>query len=95
MLSLRAFRRGRTLLRLVIEGLHAWVSQSCTVGRLMPAMTKIATYQQDGADVPLAMLMVWMIVALRVTRATMVRIAPVAMLRIGMRLTRICRCIED
>ena len=38
----------------------------------------------------MALLMVWMIVALRVTRATMVRIAPVAMLMIGMMLTRIC-----
>ena len=65
LLSLRAFRPGRTVLRFVIEGLHAWVNQSCTVGRLMPAVTKIASYQQDGADASLALLMVWMMVALK------------------------------
>ena len=46
--------------------------------------------QQDGADTLLALLMVGMIVALRVTKATMVRIAPMAMLMIGMMLTRTC-----
>ena len=62
----------------------------------MPVVTKIATYQQDGADdAPLALLMVRMMVALRVTRATMLRTAPVAMLMIGMMLTRICGSIEE
>ena len=49
-----------------------------------------------GADTtPRALLMVGMMVALRMTRATMVRIAPVAMLMIGMMLTRTCGSIEE
>ena len=83
------------MLRLVIQGLHVRVNQLCTVGRSMPAVTKIATHQQDGADAPLALLMVWMMVALMVTRATMVRIAPVAMHIIGMILTRTCGSIAE
>ena len=59
-------------------------------GRLMPAVTQIATHQQDGADAPLALLMVGMIVALWVSRATMVRVAPMAMLMISMMWTRTC-----
>ena len=54
----------------------------------MPAVTKIARHQQDGADVPLALLLVWMLVALRVTRLKMATITPLAMLVIGMILTR-------
>ena len=93
--TLRAFRRGRPVLRLVTQGLQAWVNQSCTVGRSMPAVTKIAAHQQDGADAPLALLMVGMIVAFKVTRVTMVRIAPMAMLMIGMMLTRTCGSTEE
>ena len=59
-------------------------------GEFNASLTRIATHQQDGADAPLALLMVGMIVALRVTRATMARIAPMAMLMIGMMLTRTC-----
>ena len=47
----------------------------------MPAVTKIASHQQDGADAPLALLTVGMIVALWVT--------PMAMLMFGM-MTRTC-----
>ena len=54
----------------------------------MRAVTKIASHQQDGADAPLALLMVWMVVALRVTRLKMATITPLAMLVIGMILTR-------
>ena len=43
----------------------------------------------------LAMLVVGIVVALRVTRATMVWIAPVAMLMIGMMLTRTCGSMEE
>ena len=56
----------------------------------MPAVTKIASHQQDGADAPLALLMVWMVVALRVTRLKMATVTPLAMLVIGMILTRTC-----
>ena len=49
----------------------------------MPAVTKIASHQQDGADAPLALLMVWIVVALRMTRLKMARITPLAMLVIG------------
>ena len=95
LLSLRAFRRGRTVLRLVTQGLQAWVNQSCTVKRLMPAVTKIASHQQDGADAPLALLMVWIVVALRMTRLKMARITPLAMLVIEMILTRTCGSMEE
>ena len=61
----------------------------------MPAVTKIATHQQDGADAPLALLMVWMVVALRVTRLKMATIAPSAMLVIGTILTRTCGSVEE
>ena len=61
----------------------------------MPAVTKIATPQQDGADAPLALLMVWMVVALRVTRLTMATITPLAMLVIGVILTRTCGSMEE
>ena len=54
----------------------------------MPAVTKIASHQQDGADSPLALLLVWMVVALRVKRLKMATITPLAMLVIGMILTR-------
>ena len=53
MLSLRAFRRGRTVLRLVTQGLPVWVNKSCTVGRVMTAVTKIVTHQQAGSDASL------------------------------------------
>ena len=56
----------------------------------MPAVTKIASHQQDGADAPLALLMVCLVVALRVTGLQMVTITPLAMLMIGMILTRTC-----
>ena len=75
--------------------LKAWVSRSCTVMCLMPAVTKIASHQQDGADAILALLMVWMVVALRVTRLTMATITPLAMLVIGMILTRPCGSMEE
>ena len=39
------------MLRLVTQGLHVWVNSSCTVGRLMTAVTKMATHQQGGSDV--------------------------------------------
>ena len=61
----------------------------------MPAATKIASHQQDGADAPLAMLMVWMVVALRVTRIKMATITPLAMLVIGVILTRTCESMEE
>ena len=35
------------------SGLHVWVNKSCTVGRLMMAVTKIATHQQSGSDLGL------------------------------------------
>ena len=54
----------------------------------MPAATKIASHQQDCADSPLALLLVWMVVALRVKRLKMATITPLAMLVIGMILTR-------
>ena len=54
----------------------------------MPAVTKIASHQQDGADSPLALVLVWMVVALRVKRLKMATITPLAMLVIGMILTR-------
>ena len=60
----------------------------------MPAVTKIASHQQDGADASLA-LMVWMVVALRVTRLRMATITPLAMLVIGMILTRTCGSMEE
>ena len=82
-------------LRLVTQGLQAWVNQPCTVKRLMLAVTKIARHQQDGADSPLSMLMVWMVVALRVTRLKMATITPLAMLVIGMILTRTCGSMEE
>ena len=61
----------------------------------MPAVTKIESHQQDGADAPLALLMVWMVVALRVTRLTMATITPWTMLVLGMILTRICGSIGE
>ena len=82
-------------LRLVTQGLQAWVNQSCTVKRLMPAVTKIGSHEQDGADPPLALLMAWMVVALRVTRLKMATITPLAMLVIGMILTRTCGSMEE
>ena len=82
-------------LRLVTQGLQAWVNQPCTVKRLMPAVTKIASHQQDGADSPLALLLVWMVVALRVERLKMATITPLAMLVIGMILTRTCGSMEE
>ena len=54
----------------------------------MPAVTKIASHQQDDAYSPLALLLVWMVVALRVKRLKMATITPLAMLVIGMILTR-------
>ena len=54
----------------------------------MPAVTKIASQHQDGADPPLALLLVWMVVALRVKRLEMATITPLAMLVIRMILTR-------
>ena len=56
----------------------------------MPAVTKIASHQHDGADAPLALLMVWMVVALRVTRLKMATVTPLAMLVIGLILIRTC-----
>ena len=56
----------------------------------MPAVTRIASHQQDGVDAPLALLMVWMLVALRVTRLEMATITPLAMLVIGVISTRTC-----
>ena len=62
----------------------------------MPAVTKIARHQQDGADAPLALLMVvWIVVALRMTRLKMARITPLAMLVIGVILTRTCGSMEE
>ena len=61
----------------------------------MPAVTKIASHQQDGADSPLALLMVWMVVALRVTRLKMATVTTLAMLVIGMILTRTCRSTDE
>ena len=64
----------------------------------MPAVTKIACHQQDGADSPLALLMVWMVAAFRpfrVTRLKMATITPLAMLVIGMILTRTCGSMEE
>ena len=58
-------------------------------------MTKIASRQQDGADSPLALLMVWMVVALRVTRLKMATVTPLAMLVTGMILTKINGSIEE
>ena len=82
-------------LRLVTRGLQAWVDQSCTVKRLMPAVTKFASHQQDGADAPLALLMVSMVVALRVAGLKMATITPLAMLVIGMTLTRTCGSTDE
>ena len=56
----------------------------------MPAVTRIASHQQDGADAPLALLMVWIVVALR-----MARITPLAMVVIGVILTRTCGSMEE
>ena len=61
----------------------------------MPAVTKIASHQQDGADAPLALPMVWMVVALRVTRLKMATVTTLAMLVIGMILTRTCGSMEE
>ena len=61
----------------------------------MPAVTKMASHQQDGADSSLALLMVWMVVALRVTRLRMATITPLAMLVIGVILTRTCGSMEE
>ena len=61
----------------------------------MPAVTKIASHQQDGADAPLALLMVWIVVALRMTRLKMARITPLAMLVIGVILTRTAKAKSD
>ena len=61
----------------------------------MPAGTKIASHRQDGADAPLALLMVWIVVALRMTRLKMARIVPLAMLVIGVILTRTCGSMEE
>lgn len=61
----------------------------------MPAVTKIASHQQDGADGPLALLMVWMAVALRETRLQMATVTPLAMLVIGMILTRTCGSMAE
>ena len=61
----------------------------------MPAGTKITSHQQDGADAPLALLMVWIVVALRMTRLKMARITPLAMLVIGVILTRTCGSMEE
>ena len=61
----------------------------------MPAVTKIASHQRDGADAPLAMLMVWMVVARRVTRLQMAMITPLAMLVIGVIFTRTCGSMEE
>ena len=61
----------------------------------MPAATKIASHQQDGADAPLAMLMVWIVVVLRMTRLKMARITPLAMLVIEVILTGTCGSMEE
>ena len=61
----------------------------------MPAVTKIASHQQDGADSPLALVLVWMVVALRVKRLKMATITPLAMLVIGMILTRTCGSTDE
>ena len=61
----------------------------------MPAVTKIASHQQDGADSTRALLMVWMVVALRVARLKMATIMPLAMLMIGMILTGTCGSMEE
>ena len=61
----------------------------------MAAVTKIASHQQDGADSPLVLLMVWMVVALRMTRLKMATITPLAMLVIGVILTRTCGSMEE
>ena len=61
----------------------------------MPAGTKITSHQQDGADAPLALLMVWIVVALRMTRLKIARITPLAMLVIGVILTRTCGSMEE
>ena len=50
----------------------------------------MASHQQDGADAPLALLMVWIVVAPRMTRLKMAGITPLAMLVIEMILTRTC-----
>lgn len=61
----------------------------------MPAVTNIATHQQDECRCPpLALLMVWMMVALRMARATMRRIASVAMPMIGTAGEHIGRGVE-
>ena len=83
------------MLRLVTHGMRAWVNQSCTVRPSMPAVTKIVNHQQDGADAPLALLMVWMVVALRVTRLKMATISPLAMLVTGTSLTKTCRSMVE
>ena len=77
-------------LRLVTQRLQAWVHRPCTVKRLMLAVTRIASYQQDGADAPLALLMVWMVVALRVARLKTATVTPLAMLVIEVILTKTC-----
>ena len=41
------------------------------------------------------LIMVWMVVALRVSRTKMATIAPLAMLVIGMILTRTCGSMEE
>ena len=84
-----------TIAAIVTLNFKAWVNRSCTVKRLMPAVTKIASHQQDGADAILALLMVWMVVALRVTRLTMATITPLAMLVIGLVLTRTCGSTDE
>ena len=61
----------------------------------MPAVTKIASNQQDGTDAPLALLMVWIVVVLRMTRLMMARITPLAMLVIGVILTKTCESMEE
>ena len=44
---------------------------------------------------PLALLLVWMVVALRVTRLKMATVTTLAMLVIGMILTRTCRSTDE
>ena len=61
----------------------------------MPVVTKIASHPQDGADAPLALLTVWMVVGFRVTRLKMFTITSLAMLMIGMILTRTCGGMEE
>ena len=85
------------VLRLVVQRVHVWMNEPCTVERSMPEVTRImfAIHQHAGWMTPLAMLTIGMKVAPMLTRAVIVWMRPVAMLMIGMmltlRVTRACR----